>query len=236
MINCLVVEDEPIARKGMVEHIRKIDFLNPAAVCKDPVEAIVALEKYPIDIIFLDIQMPKITGIDFIKRLQNPPIIILTTAYPEYAIEGYELDILDYLLKPISFQRFFKAVVKARAYMNLKGRQEAMDTENYFYIKANQKIEKIIISDILYIEAMANYVILYTKKNKHIAYMSFKGIESQLPGQLFLKIHKSFIVAVNAIETISNDEVKLGGNTLPIGKSFKSSVMERVEERLLKRL
>ncbi|MGZ3777507.1 MAG: LytR/AlgR family response regulator transcription factor [Mucilaginibacter sp.] len=236
MINCLIVDDEPIARNGMLEYIEQVDFLYAVAACKNAIEASAALQNNVVDIVFLDIQMPKITGIEFLKNLPNPPLVIFTTAFPEYAIEGYELNVLDYLLKPISFERFFKAVVKAQSYFNLRIKQDAIATEPYFFIKSNQKLEKIYIDDILYIEALSNYVILHTKTRKHIVYMSFKGIESQLPPSLFLKIHKSFIVAVNAIQTIDNDEVILPGHTLPISKSYRSAVMGRVEKNLFKRL
>jgi two-component system LytT family response regulator len=144
--------------------------------------------------------------------------------------------VLDYLLKPVSFERFFKAVTKAQAYLNLKVKQGVVTAEPYFFIKSNLKIEKVFIEDILYIEALANYVILYAGHKKHIVYMSFKNIESQLPANLFLKIHKSFIVAVNAIQTIDNNEVILADHILPISKSYRQSVMERVEKNLFKRL
>ncbi len=235
MINCLIVDDEPIARKGMLEHIEQVEFLHAVTTCKNVIEASTALEIFQVDLIFLDIQMPKINGIDFLKNLQNPPLVIFTTAFPQYAIEGYELNVLDYLLKPISFERFFKAVNKAQSVLNAKVKQDKTKTEPYFFIKSNQKIEKIMIDDILYIEALSNYIILYTKNKKHIAYMSFKGIESQLPENLFLKIHKSFIVAINAIQTIDNNEVILAGQILPISKTYKLSVMARVEKNLFKR-
>jgi DNA-binding LytR/AlgR family response regulator len=236
MINCLVVDDEPIARNGILEYIEQVEFLCAVAACKNAMEASVALEKHQIDIVFLDIQMPKISGIDFLKNLPDPPLVIFTTAFPEYAIEGYELNVLDYLLKPISFERFFKAVIKAQSYLNLRVKHAATASEPYFFIKSNLKIEKIFFDDILYVEALSNYVILHTKNKKHIAYLSFKGIESQLPKHLFLKTHKSFIVAVNAIQTIDNNEIILADHILPISKSYRQSVMERVEKNLFKRL
>ena len=225
MINCLIVDDEPIARKGIAEHIEQVEFLQAVAECKNAVDASMALENNRVDLVFLDIQMPKITGIDFLKNLQNPPPVIFTTAFPQYAIEGYELNVLDYLLKPISFERFFKAAVKAQSFLNLKEKQNVTAISSpYFFIKSNQKIEKILVEDILYIEALSNYVILHTKIRKHIVYMSFKGIESQLPKQLFLKIHKSFIVAISAIQTIDNNEVLLTNHSLPLSKSYKTSI------------
>jgi two-component system, LytTR family, response regulator len=236
MINCLVVDDEPIAREGMLEYIEQVEFLHPVAVCKNAIEASSALQNNHVDLVFLDIQMPKITGIDFLKNLSESPLVIFTTAFPEYAIEGYELNVLDYLLKPISFERFFKAVVKAQAYLNLKLKHDLITSEPYFFIKSSQKLEKVFIKDILYLEALSNYVILYTKSKKHIVYMSFKGFESQLPRHLFLKIHKSFIVALDAIQTIENNEVVVADHILPISKSYRALVMERVGKSLFKRL
>ena len=235
-LSCIIIDDEPLARQGLKEYIQDVDFLQLAGEFDNPMKAIDLLMQQKIDLIFLDIQMPKITGIDFLKNLPNPPLVIFTTAFPEYAIEGYELNVLDYLLKPISFERFFKAVAKAQASLNLRSKQEISQTGAYFFIKSNQKIEKILIEDILYIEALSNYVILHTKTKKHIVYMSFKGIESQLPQNLFLKIHKSFMVAVNAIQTIDNDEMILADHVLPISKSYRSAVMDRVEKNLFKRL
>jgi len=236
MINCLIVDDEPIARQGIQEYIDQVEFLHATAICKNAIEASSALQNNHIDLVFLDIQMPKITGIDFLKNLSNPPLVIFTTAFPEYAIEGYELNVMDYLLKPISFERFFKSVLKVQAYLSLRLRHEVTQVENYFFIKSNQKIEKVLIEDILYVEALSNYVILYTKNKKHIVYMSFKGMESQLPEGLFIKIHKSYIVAVNAIQTIDNNEVILADHILPISKSYRTQVMQRIEKNLFKRL
>ena len=235
MINCLVVDDEPIARLGILEHINQVDFLHAAAVCKNALEAAVALQEYKVDLVFLDIQMPKITGIDFLKNLRNPPLIIFTTAYPQYALDGYELNVLDYLLKPISFERFFKAVNKAQVQLNPNTKLDGQQVKSYFFIKSNQKIEKVMINEILYLEALSNYVIVYTKTKKYITYLSFKGMESQLPAALFLKIHKSFIVAINAIQAIDNNEVLLQNQNLPIGKSFKAAVMNSVKKDLFKR-
>ncbi|HTI61317.1 LytTR family DNA-binding domain-containing protein [Mucilaginibacter sp.] len=236
MINCLVVDDEPIARNGMLEYIEQVEFLHAVAVCKNAIEASTALQNNTVDLVFLDIQMPKITGIDFLKNLPTPPLVVFTTAFPEYAIEGYELNVLDYLLKPISFERFFKAVLKAQAQLNFKVKHDLLTTDSYFFIKSNQKLEKILIVDILYAEALSNYVILHTKSKKHIVYMSFKDMASQLPPGHFLKIHKSFIVAINAIQAIDNNEVILTNNTLPISKSYRASVMDSIGKNLFKRL
>jgi len=235
MINCLVVDDEPIARKGMLEHIKQIDFLNCVAECRSAVEATQWLQTKKIELLFLDIQMPKLTGIDFVKNLQHPPLIIFTTAYPEYAVEGYELDILDYLLKPISFSRFYKASVKAYDYLTLKNKYEINNPGDYFFIKCNQKIDKIKISDVLYIEGMSNYIIVHAAQKKYITYLTFKGVEEQLPQHLFIRIHKSFLVSVNAIKTIDGNEVVLENYSLPISKTHKEEVFAKISNKLLRR-
>ncbi|HEV8082477.1 MAG TPA: LytTR family DNA-binding domain-containing protein [Chitinophagaceae bacterium] len=235
MLNCLVVDDEPIARNGLMEHIRQIDFLNPVAECKSAMEATTWLQKKDIDLIFLDIQMPKLTGIDFIKNSSALPVVIFTTAYPEYAIEGYELDILDYLLKPISFNRFLKAALKAQEFLGLRTRHETSTSEDFFFIKCNQKIEKIMMADVLYVEGMSNYIIVHTKQKKYIAYLTFKGIEEKLPQSMFIRTHKSFLVSIHAIQSIDGNEIKLEKITLPISKNYKEEVMYKIGERLFKR-
>jgi DNA-binding LytR/AlgR family response regulator len=234
MINCLVVDDEPIAREGMMEYVRQIDYLNPVAQCKSAAEAAGLLQKNKIDLIFLDIQMPKLTGIEFIKALADPPLVIFTTAYSEYALEGFELDVVDYLLKPISFARFLKAVEKAQNFMNARNKEVSI-TNDFFFIKCNGKIEKIVMAEVIYIEAMANYVIIYTRQKKYITYLTFSGIEEQLPAELFVRIHKSYLVAISAIQTIDGDEVLTSSMRLPISKNYRNNVMSRIESRIIKR-
>ena len=235
MINCLVVDDEPIARHGLLEHIKQIDFLFPVAECKSAIEATGWIEKKAIDLIFLDIQMPKLTGIDFIKSSNSLPAIILTTAYPEFAIEGYELDVVDYLLKPISFRRFMKAALKAKEFIGKRTPGDISFSEDYFFIKCNQRIEKIMMTDVLYIEAMSNYITIHTIQKKYLVYMTFKGMEEQLPKNNFIRIHKSFLVSVNAISSIDTHEIKLGKVTLPISKNYKEEVLNRIDRQWLKR-
>jgi DNA-binding LytR/AlgR family response regulator len=234
VINCLVVDDEPIAREGMMEYIRQIEYLNPVAECKSAAEAAGLLQKNKIDLVFLDIQMPKLTGIEFVKALADPPLIIFTTAYSEYAIEGFELEVIDYLLKPISFSRFLKSVDKAQTYFHARNKEVSI-TQDFFFIKCNGKIEKIIMADVIYIEAMANYVIIHTRQKKYITYLTFSGIEEQLPAQLFVRIHKSYLVAISAIQTIDGAEVIMGSTRLPLSKNYRNDVMSRIEPRLFKR-
>lgn len=234
MINCLVVDDEPIARKGIMEYVRQIDYLNAVAQCKSAAEAAGLLQKNKIDLVFLDIQMPKLTGIEFVKALTDPPLIIFTTAYSEYALEGFELDVVDYLLKPISFARFLKAAEKAQSYVNARNKEVSI-TPDFFFIKCNGKIEKIIMADVVYIEAMANYVIIHTRQKKYITYLTFSGIEEQLPTHLFVRIHKSYIVSISAIQTIDGNGVLTSSTRLPMSKNYRSDVMNRIESRFLKR-
>jgi DNA-binding LytR/AlgR family response regulator len=234
VINCLVVDDEPIAREGILEYIRQIDYLNPVAQCKSAAEAASLLQKNKIDLLFIDIQMPKLSGIEFVKALANPPLIIFTTAYSEYALEGFELDVVDYLLKPISFSRFLKSVDKAQSYLNARNKEVSI-TQDFFFIKCNGKIEKIIMADVIYIEAMSNYVIIHTRQKKYITYLTFSGIEEQLPAHLFVRIHKSYLVAISAIQTIDGSEVITSTLRLPLSKNYRNEVMNRIEPRYIKR-
>ena len=233
-INCLVVDDEPSAREGIMEYIGQIDYLNLVADCKSAAEAAGLLQKNKIDLVFMDIQMPKLNGIEFVKAIAEPPLIIFTTAYSEFALEGFELDVVDYLLKPISFARFLKSAEKAHSYMHAKEKDMSI-TEDFFYIKCNGKIEKIVMADVIYIEAMANYVIIHTRKKKYITYLTFSGIGSQLPAHLFVKIHKSFLVAISAIQTIDGNEIISGDMRLPLSKNFKDEVMHRIDAKLFRR-
>jgi DNA-binding LytR/AlgR family response regulator len=228
------VDDEPIAREGLMEYVRQIDYLNPVAQCKSAAEAAGLLQKNKIDLIFLDIQMPKLTGIEFIKALAEPPLVIFTTAYSEYALEGFELDVVDYLLKPISFARFLKSVEKAQNYLHARNKEVSI-TSDFFFIKCNGKIEKIVMAEVIYIEAMSNYVIIYTRQKKYITYLTFSGIEEQLPAHLFVRIHKSYLVAISAIQTIDGNEVVTNLMRLPLSKSYHNEVMSRIESRFIKR-
>jgi DNA-binding LytR/AlgR family response regulator len=234
MINCLVVDDEPIAREGIMEYIRQIDYLFPVAQCKSAAEASGLLQKNKIDLIFLDIQMPKLTGIEFVKALAEPPLVIFTTAYSEYALESFELDVVDYLLKPISFARFLKAAEKTQSYLKAKNKEVSI-TSDYFFIKCNGKIEKIIMTDVVYIEAMANYVIIHTNQKKYITYLTFSGIAEQLPSHLFVRIHKSYLVAISSIQTIDGSEIIIGNIRLPMSKNYRNDVMSRIESKIIKR-
>ncbi len=237
-MKCLIVDDEPMARKGLEEYVQEVDFLQLAGSCENAVKAAGWLKENDIDLILLDIQMPKITGIEFLKTLKNPPMIIFTTAYSEYALEGYALDIIDYLVKPIPLERFLKAVQKARDYFLLKQKADAsaVSGTGYFFIKCENKFEKVNYTDVLYVEAMQNYCMIHTINGRMITYITFSGLESQLPPDLFLKVHKSFLVSIDKVKSLDGNEIHIGNTQVPISRSLKDEVMSRImRNNLLKR-
>ncbi len=238
LINCLIVDDEPMARKGLEEYVSEVEFLHLAGKCENALKASEYLNKGNIDLLLLDIQMPKISGIDFLKTLRNPPMIIFTTAYSEYAVEGYSLDILDYLLKPIPFDRFLKSVQKARDFFILKQKAQQIVPANqdYFFIRCDSKFEKVLYNEILYVEAMQNYCIIYTVSGKMISYITFSGLESQLPATQFIKVHKSFLVSIDKVKSLDANEITIGPSRIPIGRTLKDEVMKKImENKLFKR-
>ena len=234
-LKCLIVDDELFARKGIMEYIEEVDYLAFGGEAENPYEAIQFMRENPIDLLFLDINMPKMNGIDFLKIANNLPATILTTAYQEYAIDGYELDIVDYLLKPISFERFLKASKKAKDYIASQNNNKNR-SHDYFFVKSNGIYEQVIFKEILAIEALQNYIVIHTVKGKILAYLTMKLIESHLPEKDFIRIHKSFIVCKNAIESITGDSVIIKDKSYPIGNSHKAAFFEEfLNYKLIKR-
>lgn len=227
-LNCLIVDDEPVARKGLEEYVHEIDFLHLAGTCENAMKAASFLNQNNVDLLLLDIHMPKLSGIDFLKSLKNPPMVIFTTAYSDYALEGYALDIIDYLVKPIPFERFLKAVQKARDFHQLRHKEDAVATKDYFFIKCDHKFEKVNFADVRYIEAMQNYCIIYVPDRKMITYITFSGLESQLPSDKFLKVHKSFIVALDKVNSLDGNEIVIGSARIPISRGLKDEVLKRI--------
>jgi DNA-binding LytR/AlgR family response regulator len=236
-INCIIVDDEPLARKGLSEYISEIGFLDLKGACESAAAANELLTQQKTDLIFLDIQMPKMTGIAFLKTLREPPMIIFTTAHPEYALQGYELNVLDYLLKPVSFDRFLKAANQAREFYELKMNPTAQQKPaDHFFIRCDNQYEKILFDELLYAESLENYVALQTKTKKYISYLTLKTVEDYLPSGNFIKVHKSFIVSVAAIGKIEGNEIKIGNHSIPISRNLKDEVMNKiVHNKLLKR-
>jgi DNA-binding LytR/AlgR family response regulator len=224
---CLIVDDEPLARKGLEEYVNEVAFLQLAGSCENAMKASAFLNESKIDLMLLDIQMPKLSGIDFLKTLKSPPLIIFTTAFSEYALESYSLDVIDYLVKPIPFDRFLKAVQKAFDFHTLK-QKAGPDTGNFFFIKCDHKYEKVNYPDVLYIEAMQNYCILHTPERKLITYITMTSLEEQLPGNRFLKVHKSFIVSLEKIKALDGNEILIGNARIPISRGIKDAVVNKI--------
>lgn len=232
IINCIIIDDEPLARKGLKEYIADIDFLNLAGDFDNPLKATILLNGGDIQLIFLDIQMPRITGIEFFKTLQNAPEVIFTTAYPQYALDGFEVNALDYLVKPISFDRFLKAALRAKEFFEVRQQNNAATlpsaTADYFFIKADNKLVKLLFADILFVEALQNYVTIYTTDKKYISYLTFKSVEDYLPVGRFIKTHKSFIIAAEKVDSIEGNEIRIGQYQVPISRNLKDEVMEKL--------
>jgi DNA-binding LytR/AlgR family response regulator len=233
-IRCVITDDEPFARKGLQGYIEKIDFLELKGVCENAVELNSLIKQTPVDLLFLDIEMPYMTGIDFLKNASDPPRVIFTTAYEKYALQGFDLEVLDYLLKPIPFERFLKAANKAFDYFNAQ--QPHATGQDYIFVKSENKLEKIHFEDILFVEALENYVSIYTQEKKTIAHLTLKMVQEKLPPGRFIQPHKSYLVSIEKIGSIEGNILHLQQYQVPISKYQKEEVMEKiVNSKLLKR-
>ncbi|MCI5080370.1 MAG: LytTR family DNA-binding domain-containing protein [Saprospiraceae bacterium] len=244
MINVIIVDDEPLAQDVLETYIEKISELNLVQKCSNALEANEALKNHDIDLMFLDIQMPQLTGIDFLKSLTKPPLVIFTTAYPNYAIEGFELNALDYLLKPISLERFMKAVNKAMDRLELEQRDESEEPvevveghPDYIFVKADKKLVKVNYDDIIYIEGLKDYVIIRMDKSRIITLQTMKSLESKLPSPTFKRIHRSYIVNIEKINAIVGNMVEVvekgQAKHLPIGKNYREDLLEIINKNRL---
>jgi DNA-binding LytR/AlgR family response regulator len=230
------VDDEPMARNLLAEYVKKVPFLTLIDSCASPLAAIEVLRNKQVDILFLDIQMPEITGLSLLKVLQKKPLVILTTAYSEYALEGYELDVVDYLMKPITLDRFLRAVDKASQRLivpahssNIQERPVAEPAKPFIFVKDGTKLVKIRWNDILYIEGLKDYVAIYTRQQKIVSLQRIKTLEVQLPADRFIRIHHSYIIALDAIDTIHKEKVQIGNVFLPISDSYRKPFKEFIE-------
>lgn len=234
-LNCVIIEDEPLARNLMTEYVRKVPELNLLNAFSNPLEALEALRTLSVDLLFLDVQMPEITGISLLKVLKKRPLVVLTTAYSEYALEGYELDVADYLLKPITFERFLKSVDKIMQRLEAEPKHVIAQAENspaptFVFVKDGTKLVKIQLDEILYVEGLKDYVTIHTTHQKITTLQRMKALEEQLPADKFIRIHNSFIVALNAIEVVQKNEVEIKGASLPIGDTYRKSFKEFIEK------
>ncbi len=234
-IKCLAIDDEYLALNIIKRYFAKVPFLELTDTSKSALSAIEILAANEIDLLFLDIQMPDISGLEFLKTLKNPPLVIITTAYQEYALSGYENDVIDYLLKPIRFERFLKAVNKAREQLELRKSAQPQNSislpknqKEFCFIKSGYKSEKVFYKDILYIEGQKEYIYIHTKEKKYVKLQSMSSFMTELPDDEFIRIHKSYIVAAGKINAIYGNTVEIGQISLPVGRSYKDLVQKLI--------
>ena len=238
-LRCIIVDDEPLAREGLERLVREAGFLELVAQCASAMEANRVLGTQAVDLMFLDIQMPRLRGLDFLRTLAVKPLVIITTAYPDYALEGFELQVLDYLLKPITPERFLQAVNRAREALAAREDREApADREAaqaYFFIKSGPGFEKIYFEELLFVEAAQNYCALHTTRGKFLTLSTIHALEERLPQKRFIRVQKSYIVSVDRITSVSPTEVALGAHKVPVSKSYREALLALVDQNLLRK-
>jgi two-component system, LytTR family, response regulator len=224
-IKCIIIEDEPLAVKVIKDYILQVSFLDLKGSFKDAILATDYLRDNAVDLIFLDLHLPKLKGMAFLRTLTHPPAIIVTTAYHQYAVEGFNLNVTDYLLKPVEFERFLVAVNKVKTLHVEKGKQpESEDTKEFIFLNVQKKKVKILFAEIVYVESQREYIKIVTTKKEYISKLSTNEIETLLPSNLFKRVHRSFIVSVNKIESYTNDMVDVNGISIPIGRGYKDVI------------
>lgn len=246
MTNILIVDDEPLALDVLETYLQRLPDLNLVRRCANAFEAMDALRQHDIDLMFLDIQMPQLTGIDFLKSLSRPPKVIFTTAFSDYALDGFELNVVDYLLKPISFDRFMKAVNKALDQLSMEKEKHAPapkplapageptdEKEDYIFIKSDKKFIKIKYTDILYIEGLKDYVIIWIPTGRIITLQTMKSLEEKLPHDRFRRVHRSYIVQMEKVEAIVGNMVEVNKKHIPVGKNYRDELLEMVNKNKL---
>jgi len=232
-MKCIVIDDEALARKLLINYIEQIPSLELLGTFKNPIEAMELLENETIDVLFLDIQMPQMTGVNFLKTLKQKPFVVFTTAYEQYALEGYVLDVVDYLLKPFSFERFFQAINKVSDRVKLKNdsstisKDEAI-TKDFILVKSEHRVYRMKLNSIDYIQSMQAYVAFYRNGERTLSLNTMKKLEAQLPKNQFIRIHKSYIVAIDKIKVLEGNQVVIGKEKLPIGASYREEVMSKI--------
>lgn len=224
-INCIAIEDEPLALKKLVGFINKVEYLNLSKTFDNAIDAISYLKTNAVDLIFLDIHLEELTGIQFLETIKQRPHVIITTAYDKYALKGYELDICDYLLKPYTFDRFVKAVDKV---FNIRANISSTIPSDFIFVKTEYRLEKIKISEIQYIEGMSEYLRVVTEDKKIMTLLSFKNIEEILPKSKFVRVHKSFMVAIEKIDSVERNRVKINDMLIPISESYKNLFYNKI--------
>lgn len=232
-IRCLIIEDEPLAQNVLKKYIGDLPSLELVAVCNDALEAQGIVQSKNIQLIFLDINLPRLSGINFLKTLPQQPAVIFTTAYPEFAVEGFELDAIDYLLKPFSFERFLKSVNKAsaKAIVVTNAATEGKNTDDFIFLKADKKVYKIDLEDILFAEATGDYAKVVTKDGQYITNITLKKLLEELPSNGFIRVHKSYIISASKIKFFEGNYVKVGNTDIPIGAAYREEIFARLKEK-----
>ncbi|GAB3938390.1 LytR/AlgR family response regulator transcription factor [Mucilaginibacter myungsuensis] len=247
MIRCLVVDDEPLALNIIEDYISKIPFLTLVKSTTNPIEALTIVQAGGVDLVYLDVQMPELTGIQFLKISNGKAKVILTTAYPQYALEGYELDVIDYLLKPIAFDRFFKAAQKAQGIIHPTANTPVAEvaapvaaapaqpqddfSHDFIFVKTEHKIQKVYLHDIMYIEGLKDYISIFTAAERIITLQNMKKMEDALPERHFVRVHKSYIVALNKIDSIERSRIFIGDKVIPVGDTYRDQFFKMIEGR-----
>ena len=234
-LSCLIIDDEELARTLLENYISRLPYLKLAGKFSNPIDALELLQNQSVDLIFLDIQMPEMIGTDFLKSLSQKPMVVFTTAYAEYALEGFELDVVDYLLKPFPFERFLKAVNKTSDLSKLKNKggsastmysEDSVTEKNYILVKSEHKVHRISFNDILYIQSMREYVAYYTPKGRILSLGSLKKLEVDLPQSQFLRVHKSYIISKEKVSILEGNMVHIWEKKIPIGASYREQVLK----------
>lgn len=224
-IKCIITDDEPVAREGLQSYVEKVDFLALTGVCEDAIQLNTLLKTEQPDLLFLDIEMPYLSGLDLLATLSNPPKVIITSAYEQYALKGYELDVTDYLLKPISFERFLKAVNKVH---DLLQKETAPAAEGFLFVKSDKQMKKVFLKDILFIEGLENYICIYTPSDKILVHSTMKNIYNSLPESDFIQTHRSFIVNIHHVSLIEGNILNIAGHEIPVARNYRETVFTRI--------
>lgn len=229
-IKCVITDDEPMARKGLQSYVERVDFLTLTGMCEDAMQLNTLLMNEQPDLLFLDIEMPYLSGLDLLSSLSHPPMVVITSAYEQYALKGYELDVIDYLLKPISFDRFLKAANKVHTLLK---QQEASGSADFIFVRADKQMHKIFLRDILLVEGIENYACIHTLAGKFLTRTTLKRIAEILPADTFLRVHKSYFVNVERIESVDGNILKVGAYSITVSRNFREEVFPRILKNIL---
>ena len=223
-IKCIITDDEPMARKGLRGYIEKIEFLTLVGECEDAIQLNTMLKNQQVDLIFLDIEMPEMTGLELLSNITNPPKVIIVSAYEQYALKGYEFEVVDYLLKPVSFDLFLKSANRIHALLQT----EQKEADDYIFVKSDKQLKKILFKDILFIESMENYVIIQTVSSKEIVYTTLKQIHESLPQDIFQQTHRSYIVNINQVNAIDGNLLNVNSYKIPVARNLKDNIFNLI--------